>query len=245
MEEAGTAIAAVVEHYGVGGHNMPGAIGFILFAVAAALTYEMPLLLAQLFGARAALVAWWISVSAGDLAGIIIFIAFYVVIGVALWAAPLWYVVTVLRPEGGQAMRQRTGAVLSVALLPVRPVLDRIAIRFEQLDAERRDRLALKELYRREFATHFPSFERFMAYYRHLNSEGYIDPRQPFKMSADPLKDAEAMLGLKIGYTAEDLTASYRALMRQNHPDVAAPSDLARRITEARDMIVAAKGWRR
>jgi hypothetical protein len=33
--------------------------------VAAALTYEMPLLLAQLFGARAALAALWVSVSTG------------------------------------------------------------------------------------------------------------------------------------------------------------------------------------
>jgi hypothetical protein len=63
-------------------------IAFILFAVAAALTYETPLLLAQLFGARAALALWWISVSAGDIPGIIIFIAAYTVIGTALWAVP-------------------------------------------------------------------------------------------------------------------------------------------------------------
>jgi hypothetical protein len=88
-------------------------VGFILFAVAAAFTYEMPLLLAQLFGARAALVALWVRVSAGDIAGVIIFITLYTVIGVALWAAPLWYIVTILRPRGGQAARQRTGAVLS------------------------------------------------------------------------------------------------------------------------------------
>jgi hypothetical protein len=218
---------------------------FFLFAVAAAFTYEMPLLLAQLFGERAALAAWWVNVSAGDIAGIIIFIAVYIVIGFALWAVPLWYVFTILRPQGGAVARQRTGAVLSVLLIPVRPVLDRIATRFKQLDEERRDRLELKELYRREFAAHFPSFERFMVYYRHLNSGGYVDPSQPYKISTDPLKDAEAMLGLQSGYTAQDLTSRYRALMHQVHPDKAPPSDLARRITDARDIIVAAKGWRR
>jgi hypothetical protein len=224
---------------------MPGVIGFILFAVAAALTYEMPLLLAQLFGARAALAALWVGVSAGDIAGIVIFIAVYIVIGVALWAVPLWYVVTILRPQGGQAARRRTGAVLSVLLIPVQPLWDRIAIRFEQLNDERQERRALKDLYRREYTGDFPSFERFLAFYRHVSSEGYVDPRQPFKMSADPLKDAEALLGLEIGYTAQDLTSRYRALMRQMHPDIAPPNDIARRITDARDIIIAAKGWRK
>src|SRR5271166_4931518 len=141
---------------------------FILFAVAAAFTYEMPLLLAQLFGERAALAALWVSVTAGDIAGIIAFIADYTVIGVALWTVPLWYVVTILRPQGGTAARQRTAAVLSVLLIPIRPAWHRIAIRFEQLNDERHDRRALKELYRREYAAEFPSFERFLAFYRHV-----------------------------------------------------------------------------
>ncbi len=126
--------------------TMDGFFGFVVLAVAAALTYKAPLFVAGVFGERVALVQWWNSVSAsGDTASVIIFVAAYAVIGFLLWAAPLWYFVTILRPQGGAAVRQRTGTVLSLLLFPLLPLWDRaVASIHEKRDARVHARLSLR-----------------------------------------------------------------------------------------------------
>ena len=57
------------------------------------------------------------------------------------------------------------------------------------------------------------------------------------------LQDAEDLFGLSGDYSPSELRARFAGLMRQVHPDVAGKNGLARRVTEARDAIKAAKGW--
>jgi adenine specific DNA methylase Mod len=106
----------------------------------------------------------------------------------------------------------------------------------------------LKRLYKADFRDQFISFRQFHSFYEWLDKNKYVDPKIPlgntFVASLDDFKDAEILLGLEKSYTTQELTTKYRTLMKQVHPDIAGPNDIARRLTEARDLIKGRRGWK-
>src|SRR5690349_10405462 len=80
-------------------------LGAAFFAVLAAFSYEMPILLARLLGQEPALNALWASVSQDSVAIRIVFITVYMIVGTALWAGPLVYVTGLLHPRYSRRYR--------------------------------------------------------------------------------------------------------------------------------------------
>jgi hypothetical protein len=60
----------------------------------------------------------------------------------------------------------------------------------------------------------------------------------PEEMSADPLAEAYAVLGLKPGASDDDIRAAHRELMKGVHPDHGGSSYLASKINAARDLLL-------
>jgi hypothetical protein len=106
------------------------------------------------------------------------------------------------------------------------------------------EREAIRAIYKKEFAGEFASFGQFRRYYRWVNAQEFTDPRKPLSVSSDGFRDAVAFLGLPNGFDEKALTSRFGVLMKQVHPDIAGPNDIARRLNEARDIIRARKGWR-
>jgi hypothetical protein len=52
------------------------------------------------------------------------------------------------------------------------------------------------------------------------------------------IEEAEDILGLKPGYTQEDVKLSYQKMMLKNHPDHGGSDYLASKINEAKDVLL-------
>jgi hypothetical protein len=223
-------------------------IPVIVLAVVAAFSYEMPILLARLVGQEAALNGLWAAVWQDSLAAKVVFVTAYMLTGAALWIAPLVYVVALLHPGYSRRVRDRTRRVVVFVAGPLRPLLEGWQRRREQSRDAIERRRALLTLYTAEFKDNFVSFGEFEHYYDRLSDGNQVDHGQPVRLAItaclDELKDAEILLGLQKGYGRDELTARYRALAMQVHPDKAGPNDIFRRVTDARDIINLRRGWK-
>lgn len=219
-------------------------LAWIALCAAMLLSYQMPVYAARLIGQEQTLAHLWNAVLQDSPAAHVLFFAAYMIAGFVLWAGPVGYVAAHFHPGSGPAMRRRTGVFLSYLLFPLRPLLHLIERKYDDWNGDMIERRTMKALYKRDFSQQFPAFKQFYRYYKWLNDRHYIDPVQPLTAFSDPFQDAEALLGLTGNYGAQDLSARYRALIKQVHPDIAPPSDIARRLTEARDIIKARKGWK-
>jgi hypothetical protein len=98
-------------------------IFFVVLAVVAAFSYEMPVLLARLIGQEPALDALWVSVWQDGLPTQIVFITAYMIVGTALWTAPVVYIGGLLHPKYSRRFRDWTGRVLAFAGTPLLPLI--------------------------------------------------------------------------------------------------------------------------
>jgi DnaJ family protein C protein 19 len=224
------------------------AIPFIVLAVILLISYQMPIYTARLIGQEFALDSLWATAWNDSVASRVIFLTVYMIAGFALWTAPVIYVVGLLHPRYSPRVRDRTGRVLAFLTTPLRPVFLVLQRKYRQWNDEARAARTLKSLYEIDFKDHFLSFTEFQNFYQRLNDSQQIDRVQPVRRalaaSLDECEDAEILLGLGKGYALPDLTARYRALIKQVHPDIAGPNDIARRVTAARDLITARRGWK-
>src|ERR1700733_14063829 len=91
--------------------------------VALLLSYEMPIYAARLLGLETNLNWIWYSVDQDGAATKVIVFCLYMIVGFALWAGPVAFVVTFLHPQWGILLRQRTGRFFGLLLIPAMPVL--------------------------------------------------------------------------------------------------------------------------
>jgi hypothetical protein len=132
---------------------------------------------------------------------------------------------------------------------------------FQQQQNAKRD--YLRSLFEGDFKGDFNTFTEFEAYMAwaseqanptlEMYKEAQIRNLGPtafeIRVALDLCKDAEKLLGLKPGYTAADLKTRYYNLMKLFHEDATrgkdiSGNDIARRITEARDLLKSRKGWK-
>lgn len=212
---------------------------FFLAGAGGLLSYEMPVYASRLLGMEDRLNQLWASGIDDALPAQILFIAFYMLCGFLLWAAPAALVASAMHPQ----TRGAYAPVLRALSAPFRPLLLLLLNGWDRAAGALAERKAIRAIYDQEFADEFASFARFKRYYRWVNAQDYIDPRAPLTSSSDSFKDAVAFLGLKDGFDQKALNARFGALMKQVHPDVAGPNDIARRLNEAREIIRARKGW--
>ena len=59
----------------------------------------------------------------------------------------------------------------------------------------------------------------------------------------DALELARARLGLRLGFTREELNRAYKAAIRKAHPDLGGSVKDAQAINNARDVLLRAHGW--
>lgn len=215
-----------------------------MLLVAAALSYQMPIYAARLFGKESALNDFWKSVGNETLPSMILFFTGYMIVGLLMWLAPLVFVTMLADREQGAGLRQRISALVGHLLLPARPLLHVVVRQIDQWEGDYIERKKLKDTYVREFADQFESFHQFRNYYRWINDQNYRDPREPFTASSDKFHDAVILLGLPSGFSLQDLNARFSKLIKAIHPDIVGPNDLARRLTDARGIIKARKGWK-
>ncbi|TBA11054.1 J domain-containing protein [Rhizobium ruizarguesonis] len=172
----------------------------------------------------------------------------YMLIGFLAWALPVGYVFALWNPETGPATRKRTGLILGFLGAPLLPVFQPVANKIQSCRDEAEERRRLKEIYRSDYADEFLSFTQFYEYCIWLKDNKHIDHSEPirksFAASLDNFRDAEILLGLSREYTVQDLASRYRSLIKQVHPDIAGPNDILRRLTLARDLIKARRGWK-
>lgn len=222
-------------------------VGWILFVGAALLSYQMPIWICHLFGQDATLNAVWAAAWPDVPTRVLFFIA-YMLTGFFIWAGPIGYVFALCNAQTGPATRKGTGVILGFLSAPLMPALRPIAARIQRGRDKAQERQRLKEIYTAEYADEFLSFTQFFEYCSWLNENRHIDHSEPirksFAASLDNFKDAEILLGLPSGYTAQDLGSRYRSLIKQVHPDIVGPNDITRRLTLARDLIKAKRGWK-
>jgi hypothetical protein len=216
----------------------------VLLLIVGALSFQMPVYIARLFGEERALNNLWQSVASGSLANMILFVTAYMLFGFFLWSGPVGFVIMLAHPQHGAGLRRRGHAVLNRVTLPVRPLFLMFLRHVDKWEGEYVERKKLRDIYDREFADQFQSFEQFRRYYRWINDQNYVDPRQPFTASADKFQDAVILLGLPNGFTQQDLIARFSKLMKVIHPDIVGMNDIARRLNDARAIIKARKGWK-
>jgi hypothetical protein len=65
--------------------------------------------------------------------------------------------------------------------------------------------------------------------------------RKPTPRAPDPLAAARALLGVPAGATADAVETAFRQRLRTAHPDAGGSSDATRRLTEARDLLLASQ----
>ena len=138
-------------------------IAFIGLAVAAAFSYQMPILLARLFGQEIALNSLWAAAWHDSMTTRIVFLTAYIIVGTALWTAPLVYVGGLLHPHYSQRFRHRTGQVLTLLCYPLLPLFLIVQRRYQASLNEIKNRRALQALYHADFREAFVSFGEFEA----------------------------------------------------------------------------------
>lgn len=217
---------------------------FVLFALGAMLSYKMPIFIARFIGLEPQINNLWNSAANDDEVSFILFLAAWMTIGFAAWAVPAFVVVRACRKENLLAVWRRLPGLLHPLSRSARPIFLLMGERLQSWEDQFTERQTLRTLYKSEFKEDFPSFKRFLDYYDKINEKGFIAPGVGFTASADPFQDAVILLGLEDEFKPDDLASRYRSLIRGVHPDVAGPNDVARRITDARDVIKARKGWR-
>jgi SpoVK/Ycf46/Vps4 family AAA+-type ATPase len=102
-----------------------GFLIFLFFAFLAVLTYQAPLFVARHLGFEAWLVHYWYTIT--DISNEISFVIIYIIVGVFLWVGPLtaiiysiYFIITILKPEGGAELRRRTGRIIGFVFSPIR-----------------------------------------------------------------------------------------------------------------------------
>jgi hypothetical protein len=84
-------------------------------AVAALLSYQMPVYAARLAGAEDRLNQFWAAGMNDALPAQILFVAFYTIAGFALWAAPFGLIAWVCHPDAGEDIRSVLASPFSPA----------------------------------------------------------------------------------------------------------------------------------
>jgi hypothetical protein len=219
-------------------------VRFIGFALAALLSYQMPVYTARYFGLESELNALWATGLSDNLAGMAIFVVVYMLAGFVIWAAPLALIFALSKSDVRSDIADVLEPAFKVLAAPLRPLHVGITRQWDKWTGELGERRAVKVIYKREFAAEFPSFSQFLRYYRWVNAQDYSDPRKPLTASGDGYKDALSFLGLNDAFDRAALNSRFGLLMKQVHPDIAGPNDIARRLTEAREIIRARKGWK-
>lgn len=98
----------------------------------------------------------------------------------------------------------------------------------------------LREEYRANFRDQFRTFAAFKRAF-HGEQESKKGKPEP----KDNLGEALSLLGLTDDCTREQLDAQHKKLIRKLHPDVGGTTGLAAAINQARDLIIAQKGWKK
>jgi hypothetical protein len=220
----------------------------IVLALASLLSYQMPVYAARLIGQEFALDSLWVAAWNDSISTRVLFLTVYMIVGFVFWAGPVLYVAGLLHPRYSRRFRQRTGRTLAFLTTPLKPVFWFLERKYQHWTDEALAARALKSLYETEFKEQFLSCSEFQNFYKRLNDEQQIDRKQPVRKaiaaSVDEVEDAEILLGLEKGYALQDLTTRYRAIIKQVHPDIAGPNDIARRVTAARELISGRRGWK-
>lgn len=220
----------------------------IAVAFAALLSYQMPIYFARIVGKEHTLNYIYAPAWHDSIPSRILFLAAYEAVGFLLWATPVAFIVIVFHPQYGSRIRQWIGRGLSFPWLLLMPARISIFRKYDNWSRKISTRRELKRLYKTKFKDQFMSFSQFYFFHEWLDKNKHIKPTIPlegtFAASLDVSKDAEILLGLNQNYGSQELTNRYRALMKQVHPDVAGPNDIARRLTEARDLIRGRRGWK-
>jgi hypothetical protein len=217
---------------------------FIGIALAGLLSFEMPVYAARAFGAEDRLNQIWNTGLNDTLPAQILAVTAYMLAGFLIWAAPAALVIGSVHPQTGPRVRALFAPVVRILAAPFRPLQVWLTNRWDAWSGELAERSTIKSIYEKEFAGQFASFAQFRRYYRWLNDQNYIDPREPLTASSDKFADAVAFLGLPEGFDQKALAARFGLLMKQVHPDIAGPNDIARRLTDAREILKARKGWK-
>ena len=109
-------------------------------------------------------------------------------------------------------------------------------------------RIAQLEWEAREYFNKWRGLEAEMENMRVLLARAQDEARQAraarVTATLPPLADAEDLFGLSGDYSPAEVRARFAGLIRQVDADVAGAKGLARRVTEAREVIKTAKGWR-
>ena len=193
---------------------------------------------ARLIGQEFALNSLWAAAWQDSVPARVLFLTVYMIAGFVLWTGPVLYVAGLLHPRYSRRFQHRTGRALAFLTTPLKPVFWFLERKYQHWSDETLAARALKSLYETEFKAQFLSCSEFQNFYKRLNDEQQIDRQQPVRTaiaaSVDAFEDAEILLGLEKGYALQDLTARYRSLIKQVHPDIAGPNDIARRVTAAR-----------
>ena len=175
-------------------------------------------------------------------------------VAVAIYAAG----VALLRGLGKvKAWALQTGGaiarLLGLAMLWLAQVLgellwDAYATQLVRLTEWRYEQRELRRIYREEFAERFPSYRAFLRFYRAI--ENGDDPgtrrderQHPTQAATDPVEAAIRLLGLREGFTRDDLKQRFRTLVKGIHPDMVGPNELATQLINAYTLINERKGW--
>jgi hypothetical protein len=73
----------------------------------------------------------------------------------------------------------------------------------------------------------------------------WVWPRRRPPTLADPLADARALLGVPANASTQAIEAAFRQKLRCAHPDAGGSAQETRRLTEARDLLLASRPARR
>lgn len=221
---------------------------FIFCCFVGLISFEMPVYLSRLLGYEAYLHYIWTVAWNDSIPTRILFVAAYMVVGFLIWAGPLGAIVYVLHPVYGHDIRAMLFAPLLLLWKLTAGFRLMMGTKIDAWYGGLKERHELKKLYHTDFKGQFLSFSHFHKYYRWLNDNNQTDMTAPirdsFAASSDKFKDAEILLGLPKSYGAQDLSDRYKALLKQVHPDIIGPNDIVRRVTDARNLIKARKGWR-
>jgi hypothetical protein len=160
---------------------------------------------------------------------------------------------------GGGAL---TMSLLSLVLYPVRLVCEfaweRAQGCFSVLLQRWREEQELRRLYREEFSGDFPNFRAFRRHFYEQEKESAAQSAQHAQREQeqqqqqqeqakkrDAFVDACKLLGLPEDgeFTPALLKQRYYALIRNVHPDIAGPNELALQVNAAHACIKKRKGW--
>ena len=120
-------------------------------------------------------------------------------------------------------------ALAAAAAWPFEYALDH-AEKWVAVAAERR---AQRKIWRDEFRDSMPWDE----FRRQMAGQG--------KAARDDYADALSVLALTEPFTRQDMDARFKRIMQAVHPDTGGSNVLAKQVTQARDLILKRKGWKK